>query len=111
MEHTITHFKRCVLIKLNGRIDSYTAPKLGEAIKSVTDQGHYRIVLDMADVDFLSSAGWWTLINAQKLCKKYNRGEVVVACLNERIRESMNLVGINTYFQLYDDVTPAVANF
>jgi len=111
MEHTVTQFKRCVLVTLSGRIDSLTAPDLGKIIKSINDEGRYKVVLDMTGVNFLSSAGWWTLINAQKRSRQYNRGEVVLACLDDRIRESMDLVGIGNYFKLFPDVTSAVANF
>jgi len=111
MEHSVTQYKRCVLVTLKGRIDSMTAPEMGKIIKSINDEGQYKIALDMTGVDFLSSAGWWTLINAQKRCKQYNRGEVVMACLDDKIRESMDLVGIRNYFRLFDDVTTAVAAF
>jgi len=40
----------------------------------------------MTDVNFLSSAGWWVLIGTQKECKKLNRGELVLACMDKTIR-------------------------
>ncbi len=111
MEHTITQYKHCVLVTVKGRIDSYTAPQLGEILTTIINEGKYKLALDMTEVDFLSSSGWWVLINSQKKCKQYNRGEVVLACLDQRIRESMDLVGIRNYFQVFEDVTSAVANF
>src|SRR3989304_4380906 len=111
MEITTTQFKRCDVVDVNGRIDSYTAPQLEEELKGITDGGRYKIVLDMNDVDFMSSKGWWVLIETQKTCKRYNRGELVLVCMQDRIRESLNLVGMGNYFKMFDDVTTAVGSF
>lgn len=106
-----TDYKRCTMVKATGRVDGLTAPRLEEALNEVTDRGVYKIVLDMTDVDFMSSAGWWVLIEAQKRCKRYNRGEVVLSNVKDRIRSSLDLVGMGSYFKIFDDVTAAVAQF
>lgn len=111
MEITTTEYKRCDVVKTVGRIDSYTAPDLEEVLSSMTNEGKYKIVLDMEDVDFMSSKGWWVLIETQKNCKRYNRGELVLSGIQERIRDSLNLVGMGSYFQIFDDVVSAVAHF
>ncbi|HUV28178.1 MAG: STAS domain-containing protein [Anaerolineales bacterium] len=111
MEITTTEYKRCNVVKTVGRIDSYTAPDLEETLSSLTNEGKYKIVLDMADVDFMSSKGWWVLIETQKNCKRYNRGELVLSAIQERIRDSLNLVGMGSYFNIFDDMVSAVAHF
>jgi anti-sigma B factor antagonist len=111
MDISTTHYKRCDVVKINGRIDSYTAPNLEEVLKSLTEKGHYKIILDLSEVDFMSSKGWWVLIETQKAAKRYNRGELVLVNVQERIRESLSLVGMGSYFKVYDDITTAVASF
>jgi anti-sigma B factor antagonist len=111
MEITTTEYKRCEVVKANGRIDSYTAPELEETLNGVTEGGKYKIVFDMSDVDFMSSKGWWVLIETQKKCRRYNRGELVLAGVKDRIRESLDLVGMGSYFKIYDEVTSAVGSF
>ena len=111
MEITTTEYKRCDVVKTVGRIDSYTAPDLEEVLSSLTNEGKYKIVLDMEDVDFMSSKGWWVLIETQKNCKRYNRGELVLTGVQDRIRDSLNLVGMGSYFQIFDDAVSAVAHF
>ena len=108
---SITNFKRCDLVKMDGRIDSLTAPKLEEALKSITEQNRFKIVFDMSDVNFMSSKGWWVLIEAQKLCKRYRRGELKLVNVQPAIRDSLNLVGMGSYFQIFEDVTAAVGSF
>ena len=111
MEITTVEHKRCTVVKAIGRVDSYTAPEIEDAFKSVTDNDVYKIVFDMTDVDFMSSKGWWVLIETQKLCKRYNRGELILTNVLDRIRESLDLVGMSNYFGIYDDVTSAVGSF
>lgn len=111
MEITTTPFKHCVLVKVSGRVDSATAPKLAETMNTVQGSGKYKIVLDMNDVEFISSSGLWVLVNAQKTSKRYNRGEVVLACVPQRINAALDLAGFIPFFKLYDDVTVAVGSF
>lgn len=111
MELNTQHFKRCSVVKANGRVDGLTAPKLEETLKEIIDSGNYKLVIDMSDISFFSSAGWWVLIETQKRCKRYNRGEVVLANVPDRIKESLNLVGMGSYFKTFEDVTAAVGQF
>ncbi len=111
MEVTTTQYKRCDLIKTSGRVDSSTAPQLEEAFSMVIDGGRYNIVFDMTDVNFMSSKAWWVLIDAQKKCKRYNRGQVVLVNVQENIRDSLDLVGMGSYFKIYDDLPAAVGSF
>jgi anti-sigma B factor antagonist len=111
MEITTSQLKRVDVVKVVGRIDSYTAPQLEEVMANITQQGRFKIVIDMTDVDFISSKGWWVLIETQKACKRYNRGEIVLVNIQSKIRESLDLVGMGTYFKIYDDVTTAVGSF
>ena len=111
MEATASKLKRCVMITADGRIDSSTAPKLQSVINEVIDEGNYKLVLDMAKVEFISSAGLWVLVNAQKKCKRFNRGEVVLACLSKRTHDALELAGFIPYFKIFDDPAQAVGSF
>ena len=111
MAISTTDYKRCTLVKMDGRIDSNTGDSLMDAFNEVQERGVYKIVFDMTDVDFMSSKGWWVLIQTQKSCRRYNRGEVVLASVPQKILDSLDLVGMNHYFQIFDDVTSAVGFF
>jgi len=110
MHFEITEYKRSTVLFTSGRIDSYTAPELEEALNQLIEKGQFNIIFDMREVTFVSSAGWWALIRIQKEVKKMNRGELILVNMDERIRESMDLVGIAPYFTVYDDLIDAVGN-
>jgi anti-sigma B factor antagonist len=111
MEIQTNEYKRCDVVKITGRIDSQTSPRLSEAFKAINDKGQYKIVCEMSAVDFISSSGLWVLVNAQKLCKRYNRGEIVLTNVPTRIVAAMELAGFNEYFKKYDNLIDAVGNF
>jgi anti-sigma B factor antagonist len=110
MDITTTAYNRCDVIKMAGRVDTYTAPKLQETMDELIDDGHFNIIFDMSEVDFLSSKGLWVLTETQKKTKK-NKGKLVLAHTNEKIRGSFELVGMGGYFEIYDDMTAAVGSF
>lgn len=111
MDFEVTEYKRSTVIYTSGRIDSYTAPELEDALNQLIEKSQFNIIFDMKDVTFVSSAGWWALIRIQKEVKKMNRGELVLVHLDERIRESMDLVGIAPYFKCYGELLEAVGSF
>jgi len=68
------------------------------------------IILDMSDITFVSSAGWWAIIRAYKELQKGNAGKVVLAGLNENVKSSMDLIGILPYFPTYETLVEAIAD-
>ena len=110
MEVITKQFKHCDLLTIIGRVDSSNSPKLGEALDAVAAEGHYKIVLDMTALEYMSSAGFRALISAQRNCKRYNRGEVVLASVPVNIHSALELAGFTTLFRIFPDVTSAVGN-
>ena len=111
MNITVQEFKHCDMITIDGRVDSSTAPQLAEALESANDGGKYKIVVNMTDLEYMSSAGFRALLAAQRNCKRYNRGEVVLASVPDRIREALELAGFTELFKTFDDPLQAVGHF
>jgi len=57
MEITTTPYKRCDLVQVSGRVDSFTAPNLSETMRGITDSGRYKITLDMSGVTYVQAQG------------------------------------------------------
>ena len=111
MEYSTTQYKRCDMVKAAGRIDGSNSSGLEEIMNGITEADRFKIVFDMSEINFMSSSGWWVLVRAQKTCKRFNRGEVVLAGVDLKIRSSLDLVGMGSYFKIFDDITSAVASF
>ncbi len=108
MEVTVTRYRRNDLVRVKGRIDSATAPQLAEVLDKLIRSGRFHIILDLSEVEFMSSAGLRVLISAQKTCRRYNRGQVALAAVPKRIYEALELAGFVPLFRFYDNVLDAV---
>ena len=111
MEVTTKELRRCDLVVVKGRIDSSTVKGLAEAFDAITDAGRYRIVLNMKDVAYISSAGLSELIDTQNTCKYLKRGELVLAEVPPRIKEVLELAGLAPLFRTFDTEIEAVGSF
>ena len=111
MEISTKQFKSCDLVSVNGRVDSSTAPQLTETLEGITGGGRYKIVLDMAALEYMSSAGFRALLSTQRECKRYNRGEVVLASVPKRIQEALELAGFTELFKTFAEPVEAVGSF
>ena len=111
MEITNQEFKHGDLFIVKGRVDSATAAEFTKALEKVTEDSRYKIAIDMSELEYMSSAGFRALLATQRNCKRYNRGEVVLVKVPERIREALELAGFTELFKTFDDPLEAVGNF
>lgn len=111
MDVTTQEFKHCDILSVKGRVDSATAPQFTQALEAITEKGRYKIVVDMGSLEYMSSAGFRALLAAHRTCKRYNRGEVVLASAPNRIREALELAGFTELFKIFDDPLAAVGYF
>jgi anti-sigma B factor antagonist len=100
-----------VIIDLSGRIT------LGEACATVRDelhdqisQGAKKIVLNLADVSYIDSAGLGELTAAFTSVKNRS-GSLKLLSLTKRVHDLMQITKLYTVFDVYDDEKKAVASF
>ena len=110
MEITAKEFKHCHMVSVNGRVDSSTAPQFSKALEAIMKKDVYKIVVDMSGLEYMSSAGFRALLAAQRSCKRYNRGELVLAAVPDRIREALELAGFTELFKSFSDPLEAVGS-
>ena len=104
--------KRVDLVSVQGRVDSGTAPQFEQALQSIIDAGRSRIVVDLAEADYLSSAAFRVLISAMKQVKSATRrGDVRIASVPPKLMETFKLGGFDEIFKFYDDDVNAVGSF
>jgi anti-sigma B factor antagonist len=104
--------KRVDLVKVQGRVDSSTAPQFEQTLQSLIDSGRSRIVVDLAEAEYLSSAAFRVLISAMKQVKgATRRGDVRIARVPPKLMETFKLGGFDEIFKFYDDDVSAVGSF
>ena len=77
-------------IKLVGRLDTTTAPALDKTInEDIADTKH--LVLDVKELEYISSAGLRVLLSAQKKMQKIGSMKVINVC--EEVMEVFEMTG------------------
>jgi anti-sigma B factor antagonist len=109
MNINVTAHNSVTLIEVNGRIDSMNANQLGDALSSEIDGGHLQLVLDLANVEYMSSAGLREIVSALK--KVRGKGDVRIAQPSHRVREVLEMAGLDTIFQIYPTQAGAVGSY
>jgi len=79
-------------LSLEGRLDTTTAPQLDAEVQNSLG-GVTELVLDFANLEYISSAGLRVLLSAQKVMNK--QGSMVIRNVNETIAEVFNITGFN----------------
>ena len=98
------------MIRVQGFLDAHTFEQLEEAIREVYDEGCFKLVVDLAKVDYISSAGAGVFIGARSEGQE-NGGDVVLLNPTEGVKEVFELLGLTQIFKLADDEAAAVAAF
>ena len=78
-----------LLLAVEGRLDTATAPQLEAELKTL--DGVESLILDFAALEYLSSAGLRVLLAAQKTMNK--QGKMIVRNVNETIADVFEITG------------------
>lgn len=111
MDFAVNKFDHCDLITISGRIDSYTAPNIDQALKSLISGGQSNIVINMENVTYISSSGILVFVNTQKSLDKKNMGRIIFSGTSELVFSAFSLAGFNILFDFYANTASAVESF
>ena len=90
MTITKTQNGTALTVKVDGRLDTMTAPQL-ESVVSSELGGIEKLVFDFADLEYISSAGLRVLLSAQKTMN--SQGTMTVKNVNELVSEVFEVTG------------------
>ncbi len=79
-----------LIISLEGRLDTTTAPDLDAEVKGSTD-GVKELVFDFENLEYISSAGLRVILSAQKVMNK--QGSMVVTNVSDEVKEVFDITG------------------
>lgn len=86
-------------LSVKGRIDSTTAAAFGQKLESAVAAPASRVVVDLRDLDYISSAGFRVLLVAAKRAE--DAGSRMVLCgLSAKVRQLFDLGGFLDLFTI-----------
>ena len=95
----------CVL-KLEGEVDVYTAPRLKETLVADLESGHVNIIVDLENVAFIDSSGLGVLVGGLRRAKERS-GTVRLVCTRENILKIFRITGLDKVFPVFFDIQEA----
>jgi anti-anti-sigma factor len=87
------------VLEVKGRIDSTTASKFGTSIEAASTAPHSRLLLDLGQLEYISSAGFRVLYLAAKRTSETER-KFAICALSERVHELFSIAGFLKHFKI-----------
>ena len=99
-----------VVLEPEGRVDSTTAPVLGERLTTVLSGRDTRLVLDLKSLEYISSAGFRMLLLAARRAEATG-GRLVLCGVMGKVRQLFELAGFLDLLPLYTSREESLASF
>jgi len=97
-----------LVLSLQGRLDSITAPAFERLVRGRLADGHRRIVIDLDALDYISSAGLRILMIAGKALKA-ERGRIALCRVKGVVMEVLRISAFDRIFTILPSREQAVA--
>ena len=100
-----------IVIDLDGRITlGDGSALLRDLIRENLDQGHKKLLLNLAAISYLDSTGLGELVSGYRLVKS-NGGDLKLLNLNKKVTDLLQVTKLYTVFDIHNDEAQAVASF
>lgn len=98
------------IIRVGGYIDTTTSSELERALDSLLKTGVVRIIIDLGNVDYISSAGWGIFISEIKGMRERN-GDLKLARMIPDVYEVFELLEFHYILKAFNTIEEAISDF
>jgi len=102
--------KGVTVFMLEGRVDTAGAEEMDQALQAAVAQGKYKMVLDLGQVSYISSAGLRTLADIVTRNREAG-GDLKLVALNPKVLRVLRIIGFDRFFSIHDTIEQALADF
>src|SRR6266852_4813049 len=95
------------LVRVSGSLDMYSFPRLEQQLQTLFQQGHYRVVIESGNLEYVGSAGLGALIGFAKQAREH-KGDLKLLNVPERIVKIIELLGFTKVLKLYTNEQEAL---
>ncbi len=98
------------ICRIDGKVDTLTAPSLEKELLGVLDEGHTKVVLDVSKMTYVSSSGLRVFLLAYK---KSQVGSVKLCILGlvDSLKTIMDVSGLTRFFCFVESMEDAIHFF
>ena len=98
------------IIRVGGYIDTTTSSELERALDSLLKAGVFQVIIDLGNVDYISSAGWGIFISEIKGMRERN-GDLKLARMIPDVYEVFELLEFHYILKAFDTIEEAIRDF
>ena len=110
MEIEARQVEGVLVISVAGSIDALTAEEFSGFLSELVDQGQHQFVMDLARLDFMSSAGLRGILHLLRDSRQQG-GNLRLAAVQPGVTRVLELAGLPRIMDLYPAVDDAIASF
>lgn len=101
------------VLHLSGDVDANSARDLDVKISEVLDNGASHLLLDLTEVDYMSSAGFRSMHKAYTALEgsAVNTASLKLLKPTEEVSRLLKTMGFEAHMPAYDDLNTAVSSF
>jgi anti-anti-sigma factor len=96
-----------VILSLSGKLDATTAKAFEDRILAVINSGTQRLVVDLSQLDYVSSSGLRVFLLAAKRLQPTD-GKFALCGLQDQIRQVFDLAGFSSILSIYGSRDEAI---
>ena len=94
------------IIAVEGSLDTNTSKEAGDQLTKLVDEGKLKLLIDLTNLDYISSSGLRILLVTSKKLKS-QKGEMRICGLNETVKEVFEISGFTMIFNVFDAIDDA----
>ena len=98
------------VFELDGRVDTQGAVDMDLALQAAVSGGKHKMVLDMAQVEYISSSGLRTMADVVTQNREAG-GDLKLVAVSPKVLRVLRIIGFDKFFSLYGTVEEAIADF
>ena len=106
----IDNVSNCILVVLNGYIDTYNSNYFQKSISKIIDAGFVKLIFNCAALNYVSSTGIGSLTNLLKIVKSKN-GDIVLFGVQQKVFDAFRLLGFSQFFNIKNTDDEAISYF
>lgn len=99
---------KALIVSVKGKMDATTAPEFEKKISEFISQGDNTFVIELVDLDYISSAGLRSILSTTKKLKASD-GKLLLAALKGVVKEVFEISGFNAIIPIYDTTEAALS--
>ncbi len=103
-------FENVEVITLSGRFDTENSEAVEKEFDSLDQSGSLRSLIDMSDVNYISSSMIRVMIKTLK-AHRARGGDIQLVGLQPNILKVLEMTGIDTIFKIHEQLEDGVASF